>query len=73
VVRNALSTVLVVVAAIAMGFRPNASEVEWPALAGLLSLYVLALSWLAAGVGVVARSADSASCGPSASTSRSRR
>jgi ABC-2 type transport system permease protein len=61
VARNALSTVLVVVAAIAMGFRPNASVAEWLALAGLLSLYVLALSWLAAGVGVVARSADSAS------------
>jgi ABC-2 type transport system permease protein len=61
VVRNALSTVVVVVAAIAMGFRPDATPVEWLALAGLLTLYVLALSWFAAGVGAVARTTDAAS------------
>lgn len=61
VVRNAVSTVVVVVAAIAMGFRPDATPVEWLALAGLLTLYVLALSWFAAGVGAVARTADAAS------------
>ena len=61
VVRNAVSTVIVVLAAFAMGFRPDASPVEWLALAGLLTLYVLALSWFAAGVGTVARNAESAS------------
>jgi ABC-2 type transport system permease protein len=61
VVRNAVSTVIVVLAALAMGFHPDASPVEWLALAGLLTLYVLALSWLAAGIGTVAGSADAAS------------
>lgn len=59
--RNALSTAIVVVAAVAMGFRPDATPAEWLALAGLLTLYVLALSWLAAGFGTIARSAESAS------------
>jgi ABC-2 type transport system permease protein len=61
VVRNAVSTVIVVVGAVAMGFRPGASAIEWLALAGLLTLYVLALSWLAAGIGTVAGNAEAAS------------
>ncbi|MEV8442892.1 ABC transporter permease [Actinosynnema sp. NPDC051121] len=61
VVRNALSTTIVVGAAVAMGFRPSASPLEWLAAAGLLLLYVLALSWLAAGLGSVAKSVESAS------------
>jgi ABC-2 type transport system permease protein len=61
VVRNAVSTVIVVIAAVAMGFRPDATPVEWLALAGLLTLYVLGLSWLAAGVGTVAGSPETAS------------
>ncbi|MFI9010124.1 ABC transporter permease [Actinosynnema sp. NPDC053489] len=61
VARNALSTAVVVGAAVAMGFRPSAAPVEWLATAGLLLLYVLALSWLAAGLGSVAKSVESAS------------
>ncbi|PSL58484.1 ABC-2 type transport system permease protein [Saccharothrix carnea] len=61
VARNALSTTIVVGAAVAMGFRPSASPLEWLAAAGLLLLYVLALSWLAAGLGAVAKSVESAS------------
>ena len=59
--RNALSTAVVIAAAVAMGFRPDATPVEWLALAGLLTLYVLALSWIAAAIGTVARSVESAS------------
>ncbi|MFD0199920.1 MULTISPECIES: ABC transporter permease [Saccharothrix] len=61
IVRNALSTTIVVGAAVAMGFRPSASPLEWLAAAGLLLLYVLALSWLAAGLGSAAKSVESAS------------
>ncbi|QQQ75505.1 ABC transporter permease [Saccharothrix sp. 6-C] len=60
VARNALSTTIVVGAAVGMGFRPSASPLEWAAVAGLLLLYVLALSWLAAGFGAVAKSVESA-------------
>jgi ABC-2 type transport system permease protein len=61
VTRNALSTSVVLVAAVAMGFRPDAGPAEWLLTAGLLLLYVLALSWLAAGLGVLAGSVESAS------------
>lgn len=61
IVRNAMSTTIVVGAAVVMGFRPSASLVEWLAVAGLLLLYVLALSWLAAGLGAMARSVEAAS------------
>ena len=59
--RNTLSTAVVIGAALAMGFRPNATPAEWLLLAGLLTLYVLALSWFAAAIGTVARSVESAS------------
>ncbi|MGY1812391.1 ABC transporter permease [Blastococcus sp. SYSU D00820] len=61
VARNALSTAVVVAAAVAMGFRPDAGLLEWTAVGGLLLLYVLALSWIAAFLGVLARSVESAS------------
>ncbi|MFC0629011.1 ABC transporter permease [Kribbella deserti] len=61
VARNAVSTTIVIGAAIAMGFRPNANVLDWILTCGLLMLYVLAMSWLAAGLGVIARSVESAS------------
>ncbi|MEU4394607.1 ABC transporter permease [Kribbella sp. NPDC023855] len=61
VARNAVSTTVVVLAALAMGFRPNAGAVGWLAAIGLLLLYVIALSWLAAALGVIAKSVESAS------------
>ncbi|WP_033439647.1 ABC transporter permease [Saccharothrix sp. NRRL B-16314] len=61
IARNTMSTTIVVGAAFAMGFRPSASLVEWLAAAGLLLLYVLALSWLAAGLGAMAKSVEAAS------------
>jgi ABC-2 type transport system permease protein len=61
VARNALATAIVVLAAVGMGFRPSATALDWVLAMGLLLLYVLALSWLAAGFGVVARSVESAS------------
>jgi ABC-2 type transport system permease protein len=61
VARNALSTAVVVGAALLMGFRPDAGPLEWLATAGVLLLYVLALSWLAALLGVLASGVESAS------------
>ena len=61
VARNAVSTAMVVLVALGVGFRPTGSVTDWLLAAGLLLLYVLALSWLAAGVGVLARSVESAS------------
>lgn len=61
VARNLLATTVVIGAAVAMGFRPDATVTDWVLTAGLLLLYVLALSWLAAGLGVIAKSVESAS------------
>jgi len=61
VARNGLSTTVVVVAAVAMGFRPVAGLDGWLVAVGLLALYVLALSWFSAGLGMIARSVEAAS------------
>ncbi|MBP0454143.1 ABC transporter permease [Kitasatospora sp. RG8] len=61
VIQTAIGLVLVLAAALAMGFRPNATPVEWLAAAALLVFVVLALTWLAAGIGLVAKTPESAS------------
>lgn len=61
VARNAASTAIVILASLAMGFRPGGGVIDWLAAIGLLLLYVVALSWLAAGLGVIAKTVESAS------------
>ena len=61
VVRNAASTVLVFGVAVAIGFRPHAGLPQWVAAAGVLLLFVVAISWLAAAAGLFASSAEAAS------------
>jgi ABC-2 type transport system permease protein len=60
VVRNLASTVLVFGAAFLIGFRPAAGPLDWLAAAGILLLFILAVSWLAAAVGLLARSPEAA-------------
>ncbi len=50
--------------AVAIGFRPTATFVEWIAAAGLLIFLALGLSWLCAGMGMNAKTVESASNGP---------
>ena len=61
VVRNAASTLLVFGVALLIGFRPHASALAWAAAAGILLLFVLAISSLAAVAGLLATSAEAAS------------
>lgn len=61
VVRNAVSTLLVLGVASLIGFRPTASAGEWLAAAGLVGLYLLALTWLAVTIGVAASGPEGAS------------
>ncbi|MEE1666422.1 ABC transporter permease [Streptomyces sp. WAC07094] len=63
-VQTLFSVVLVVGAALLTGFRPNATPLEWLATAGLLTLVVLALTWLAADMGLRARTVEAASNAP---------
>ena len=47
-----------------VGFRPNAAPVEWLAAIGLLTMFSLALTWLAAALGLNAKSVETASNTP---------
>ncbi|WP_030415886.1 ABC transporter permease [Streptomyces sp. NRRL S-1448] len=61
VIQTMVSIALVIGVALLMGFRPDATPVEWLAAAGVLALLTLALSWLAAAMGLVAKNAETAS------------
>jgi ABC-2 type transport system permease protein len=60
VVRNLASTVLVFGVAFLIGFRPAAGPLDWAAAAGVLLLFILAVSWLSAAFGLLARSPEAA-------------
>lgn len=59
-VANLVALVVVVVVALAMGFRSGAGLLAWLAVAGILILFTLALTWLAVIPGLTAKSADGA-------------
>jgi len=56
--RNAISTTVMLLAGLTIGFRPNTDFSEWLQIAGILILFTFAFSWLAAIVGVVAKSVE---------------
>ncbi len=56
-----MSLVLVVLFALLMGFRSAAGVLAWLEIAGILTLFSLALTWLAVIPGLTAKSADGAS------------
>ncbi len=60
VVRNLISTTLVLAVALAIGFRPQAGPAAFLAAAGLLLAYITAISWLAAVLGLLAGSPEAA-------------
>ena len=60
-VANAISVVVVVLVALLMGFRSSAGVLSWLAVAGILLLFTLALTWIAVIPGLTAKSIDGAS------------
>jgi ABC-2 type transport system permease protein len=58
--RNLIATTLVIGVGLGLGWRPTASPVEWIAAAAMILLFAFALSWLAAGVGLMARNPEAA-------------
>jgi ABC-2 type transport system permease protein len=60
VVSNLISLVIVVLVAILIGFRSGAGVLAWLAVAGILVLFTLALTWIAVIAGLSAKSADGA-------------
>ncbi|MEV0797513.1 ABC transporter permease [Kribbella sp. NPDC050281] len=61
VVANLISLVIVVGVALIMGFRTGAGVAAWLAVAGILILFTLAVTWLAVVAGLSAKSVDGAS------------
>ena len=56
--RNSISTIVMLVVGLVLGFRGSASITDWLAIVGLILLFTFAFSWLAAIVGVTARSVE---------------
>ncbi|KOF57865.1 ABC transporter permease [Clostridium sp. DMHC 10] len=59
-VSNAISIVVIILVAFIMGFRSSAGVLSWLAVIGILVLFTLALTWIAAIAGLSAKSVDGA-------------
>jgi ABC-2 type transport system permease protein len=59
-VSNAISVVIIVLVGLLMGFRSSAGVLGWLAVAGILGLFTLALTWVAVIAGLLASSTDGA-------------
>ncbi len=59
-VSNAISVVVIILVALIMGFRSSAGILPWLAVAGILALFTLALTWVAAIAGLSAKTVDGA-------------
>ncbi len=57
---NAISMVAIIAVALIMGFRSPAGVFAWLAIAGILALFTLTLTWIAAIAGLSAKSVDGA-------------
>lgn len=60
VLRNLIATAIVIGVGVLVGFRPTANGWEWIALAGLIALYILAITYLFAAIGLAAGSPEGA-------------
>jgi ABC-2 type transport system permease protein len=60
VLRNLVSTALVLAVALLIGFHPHASALEWLGVAGILLAFMTAISWVAACFGLLAKSPEGA-------------
>ncbi|MET0989705.1 MAG: ABC transporter permease, partial [Glaciihabitans sp.] len=59
-VANGLALVIIVLVGLLMGFRTSASVLDWLAVAGILALFTLALTWIAIIAGLAAKTPDGA-------------
>lgn len=61
VVSNAISIAVIILVALLMGFRSSAGVLSWLAVTGILVLFTLALTWVAAIAGLSAKTVEGAS------------
>lgn len=59
-VSNAISVAAIILVAVIIGFRSSAGVLSWLAAAGVLSLFTLALTWVAVLPGLTAKSMEGA-------------
>lgn len=59
-ISNGISVVLIFIVAFIMGFRSSANLLEWIAVFGILGIFTLALTWVAAIAGLAAKTTDGA-------------
>lgn len=59
-VRNLVATAIVIGVGALVGFRPTANLAEWVAAAALIALYILAITYLFAAIGLAAKSPEGA-------------
>jgi ABC-2 type transport system permease protein len=64
-IQTMLSLAVVTAVALLIGFRPNATPVEWVAAAGVLAMITFALTWLCVAFGLLAKTVEAASNLPS--------
>ncbi len=58
--RNLVATAVVIMVALLAGFRPSAGVLGWLGAIALVALWILAITWLFAALGLVARSVEAA-------------
>jgi len=56
--RNILSAIIMLLVALLVGFKPTATLSEWFLIAGILLLFTFAISWVAAILGLLAKSLE---------------
>jgi ABC-2 type transport system permease protein len=57
-VRNIISSCVLILVGLLIGFRPTASPTEWLMIIGIILMYTFAVSWLSAILGLLAKSVE---------------
>jgi ABC-2 type transport system permease protein len=60
VLRNLITSAIVIAVAVVLGFRPTTDPLRWLGVFGVLAMFVFALSWLAAALGLLAPNPEAA-------------
>ncbi|MFI0448800.1 ABC transporter permease [Actinomadura sp. 6N118] len=64
VIQQLLGMTVLIAIATAIGFRPNATPIEWLATTALLTLFAVAITWLAVALGLTSQTPEAASNAP---------
>lgn len=57
-IRGTFATIVMILTGLVVGFRPEATPVEWLAVFGLILLFMFALSWVSAIIGLAGKSVE---------------